>query len=127
MTKEGEKEDMSLSREIEEYLEGISIKQLKSYQNQNKIRSYRISFALSEHERKKMLTDQRRKGFENLSEYIRDTLIYNQRGSNERLASEFILKLSQLGEKVTKYQEHDIIKLKKMIIEEIIKIIRELE
>jgi|GEM_PF-3762113 len=119
--------DKEVLKKAEKYLENINIEKLSSFYKRDRGRDYRVSFAINEKERVKMIADQKRRGFSSLSEYIRDTLIYNQKGSNEKLSSKFIIRLSELGGKISKYEGNDINKFKKLIIEEIIKIIKEIE
>jgi len=115
-----------IDNSIEKYLNNIDFESLSSFYNRNKVRNHRITFALNDKEKNKLLADQKRKGFYNLSEYIRDVLIYNQKGTKERFSSELILKLSKLGETVNNFNESNPNKLKKIIIEELIKIIKEI-
>jgi len=115
-----------IDNSIEKYLNNIDFESLSSFYNRNKVRNHRITFALNDKEKNKLLSDQKRKGFYNLSEYIRDVLIYNQKGTKERFSSELILKLSKLGETVNNFNEPSPNKLKKMVIEELIKIIKEI-
>jgi len=103
----------------------LRIEKLTSLEEANQ-RRIRLSFAVNDAERAKILRDKERHGFYCISDYIRDRLVYSQKEGRRKLISEVIIELSELGQIVSEYQG-DTSQLKRIVTEKITEIIKKID
>jgi hypothetical protein len=108
------------------HLVDLNVEKLSSLANKKHQRHHRLTFAVNDTERAKILRDRDKYGFYGVSDYIRDRLVYQQKEGRRRLISQMITRLSQLGEAIEAYQGN-LEQLKAMVAEEISQIIKEID
>jgi len=109
-----------------DYLVDLNVEKLSSLADKKHQRHHRLTFAVNDIERAKILKDRDKYGFYGVSDYIRDRLVYQQKEGRRRLISQMVTRLSQLGETIGTYQGN-LEQLKAIVAEEISQIIKEID
>ena len=99
----------------------------------DKARKHRVSFALNDREKEELNLRMVESGYLELSSYIRDSLLYERKINLDRIKSKIVLKISELSSKIkeergeSEEENMALRKMKKIIIENLIEIIKEIK